>query len=187
MPWFRKSQLDPLAVTMCGVKLGDRLLVIGAGDTSLIAALAGKAGLTGRACVLDASAGVTKSAASAVEREGALVEASTAPWTLLPFDSQAFDVVVIRNVLPALDADARLRTVQEVHRVLRAGGRAIAIDDTGRTGVAGLFAGDRGDSPYRRSGGATHVMEAAGFRGVRTLAEREGHAFVEGVKGNAEL
>jgi ubiquinone/menaquinone biosynthesis C-methylase UbiE len=182
MPWFRKSQLDPLAVTMCGVKLGDRLLVLGSGDTPLIAALAGKAGLTGRACVLDASAAATKSAASAIEREGALVETSTAPWTMLPFDVHAFDVVVIRNVLGALDAEGRLRSVQEVHRVLRPGGRAVAIDDTERAGLAALFGSDRVDPQYRRSGGATHAMEAAGFRGVRTLAKREGQLFVEGVK-----
>ena len=40
MAWFRKSQLDPLAVTMAGVKLGDRLLVIGGSDPGLTAALA---------------------------------------------------------------------------------------------------------------------------------------------------
>lgn len=182
MRWFRKSQLDPLAVAMCGVKLGDRLLVLGAADTPLIASLAGKAGLTGRACVLDASAEAIKSAAPAIEREGALVETNTAPWTMLPYDSQAFDVVVIRNVLPALDPEGRLRCVQEVHRVLRPGGRAVAVDDSERSGLSGLFAGNQVDSQYRKSGGATHAMEAAGFRGVRTLAEREGQAFVEGVK-----
>ncbi|MBW8713960.1 MAG: NAD(P)-dependent alcohol dehydrogenase, partial [Acidobacteria bacterium] len=55
MGWFRRAApTEPLAITMTGVKLGDRLLVIGAGDPRLIAALATKSGLTGRASVVDA-------------------------------------------------------------------------------------------------------------------------------------
>src|SRR5438094_175662 len=51
MPWFRKTApADPLAVSMTGVKLGDRVLVIGAGDPALIAALGAKTGLTGTTC-----------------------------------------------------------------------------------------------------------------------------------------
>ena len=54
MPWFRSATPhDPLAVTMTGVKLGDRLLVIGCGQAKLVAQLALKPGLTGRACALD--------------------------------------------------------------------------------------------------------------------------------------
>ena len=51
--WFRKSALESLPVAMSGVKLADRLLVIGASDPALAAALAAKVGLTGRACVVD--------------------------------------------------------------------------------------------------------------------------------------
>jgi len=41
MAFFRKSAPgDPLAVTMAGVKLGDRVLAMGMRDTTLIAALA---------------------------------------------------------------------------------------------------------------------------------------------------
>jgi ubiquinone/menaquinone biosynthesis C-methylase UbiE len=182
MSWFRKSQLDPLAVTMCGVKLGDRLLVIGASDPALVAALAGKAGLTGRACVLDASAPASQATARAVERAGALIESFVAPWTMLPFEPQAFDVVVIRNVLSELEGDARLRVATETHRVLRPGGRSVVVEDLPRGGLGGLLHSSRINPQYQRSGGATHVLEAAGFRGVRTLAEREGQLFVEGIK-----
>ena len=42
--WFRPAALDPLSVSMAGVKLGDRVLVIGCSDPLLIAALAAKAG-----------------------------------------------------------------------------------------------------------------------------------------------
>ena len=182
MAWFRKSHLDPLAVTMAGVKLGDRLLVMGTADTALIAALAVKVGLTGRACALDASESATTTAARLVEREGALVETYTAPWTMLPFDPSTFDVVVLRNVLNSIDADTRLRAAADVHRVLRPGGRAVVIEDHAKAKLGGLVRANPADPQYSRSGGAVHVLDAAGFRGARTLADREGQMFAEGVK-----
>ena len=116
MAWFRKSQLDPLAVTMAGVKLGDRLLVMGTADTALIAALAGKAGLTGRACALDASESATTSAARLIEREGALVETYTAPWAMLPFG-----VLVVRLVTTPLTADATVAAADLLRSLERGG------------------------------------------------------------------
>ena len=182
MAWFRKSALEPLAVTMAGVKLGDRLLVLGGSDTALAAALAAKSGLTGRACVLDAAESVARTVAAAVERQGALVESFSGAWGMLPFEPHSFDVVVIRSVLERLDAESRVRALREAHRVLRPGGRTVVIEDTGRGGAAALFGGARRDAGYERSGGAGHALEAAGFRGVRPLAQREGQLFVEGIK-----
>ena len=184
MAWFRKSQLDPLAVTMSGVKLADRLLVLGASDPGLVGALASKAGLTGRTVILDATPSVTASAASVVERDGHLVESFTAPWSMLPFEPQAFDVVVVRDVLKTLGADDRLRCAKEVHRVLRPGGRVVVVEGK-KLGVLGsLVFASQVDPQYERSGGAAHVLDAAGFRGARTLAEREGQQFAEGIKAN---
>ena len=178
MRWFRKPAGDPLAVSMSGLKLGDRLLVLGCSDPRLIAALASKVGLTGRACMLDQSAEQTTRAAAAVEEEGALVESFTSPMTSLPFDANAFDVVVARNLLPHLRADLQRTVVEQVTRVVRPGGRCIVIDDVPRSGLGGLLGGSRESA----SGGSVGLLTAAGFRGVRTLAEREGFVFVEGVK-----
>lgn len=174
---------EPLPVAMSGVKLGDRLLVLGCGDHRLIASLAVKAGLTGRACALDESQEKTVRAAAAVEREGALVETFTAPWSALPFDHASFDVVVIRDVLPALQPEPRVRCVQEAWRVLRDGGRCVAIERGARGGLGALLSG-RGNEQYAAHGGAPRALEADGFVAVRTLAEREGLVFVEGVKPN---
>ncbi len=174
---------EPLSVAMSGVKLGDRLLVAGCGDAPLIARLAGKAGLTGRACAVDASAEKTARAAAAVEREGVLIEPFTAPWSGLPFDTGSFDVVVIRDVLPGLEPEPRVRCVREACRVLRDGGRCVVIDRGARGGLGALLGG-RGHEPYAAAGGARHALEADGFVAVRTLAEREGLVFVEGVKPN---
>jgi SAM-dependent methyltransferase len=181
MRWLRKPSGDPLAVTMPGVKLGDRLLVMGCSDAPLIAALAQKTGLTGRAVAVDADAEVRTAAAAQVQREGALVETFSVEWTELPFEKDAFDIVVIRSVLPRLDAHRRTRVAQEAHRILRGGGRCVVIDPAPRGGLAALLSA-ASDPSYADAGGGTRPLEAAGFRGVRRLAEREGSTFVEGVK-----
>ena len=181
MRWLRKPAGDPLAVSMSGIKLGDRILVIGVSDTPLIIALAGKAGLTGRACVLDQDDALVKRAAAEIEREGTLVEGFASPLTALPFDDHAFDVVIVRNALPGLDAASRPRAVEEIRRVVRPGGRCIVIDDARRGGIGGMIGARRTDQEYGQEGAAP-LLTSAGFRGVRTLAEREGLVFVEGVK-----
>lgn len=178
MSWFRKASGDPLVVSMCSVKLGDRLLVVGCSDTSLAAALAAKSGLSGRACMVCDSEMVRERSAAAVEAAGSLVESVAAPFTALPFDDEAFDVVVLRNALPSLDAAARTQSVEDVWRVTRPGGRCIAIDDAPPSGLTALLK----SRPPGDYGGAQALMTAAGFRGVRTLAQREALVFVEGIK-----
>ena len=180
MRFLRKPAGDPLAISMCGLKLGNRLLVIGASDPALMAGLASKVGLTGRACMVDESPQRTAAAAALVEKEGALIESFTSPLGALPFDRELFDVVVLRNILPALDAPQRTAVGREVERVVRPGGRCIAIDDLPRKGVLGKLAG--GSSATSPGAIAAAVIGASGFRGVRNLAEREGIVFVEGVK-----
>src|SRR5438034_7727115 len=98
MKWWplRKSTGESLAVSMAGVKLGDRLLVVGCGDPVLLAQLAAKTGLTGRAFAVDEREAVVATAADVAVREGVLVETSTAQWTSLPVERDGFDVAVIR-------------------------------------------------------------------------------------------
>jgi ubiquinone/menaquinone biosynthesis C-methylase UbiE len=184
MRWLRKTGGDPLAVTMSGVKLGDRVLVLGCSDPLLIAGVASKAGLSGRACALDESQARAAAAAAAVEREGGLIESFTAPWTALPFEADSFDAVVIRDVLPGLAPESRVRCAQETWRVLRAGGRSVAIDSAPRAGFGALFSGRGANEQYLATGGATHALGGGGFVAVRNIAERDGLIFVEGVKPN---
>lgn len=182
MWWLKKAEsAEPLTVSMSGVKLGDRLLVVGCGDATLIAQLALKTGLTGRACALDEDAGRMDRAAKAVEREGALIEPITAPWTQLPLEANGFDVVVIRDVLITLDMRRRAPLGAEVLRVLRPGGRCIVIEGGARGGLGALLQG-HGNAEYTSSGGAERALSSVGFRAVRTLAERGGLKFVEGVR-----
>jgi ubiquinone/menaquinone biosynthesis C-methylase UbiE len=184
MPWFRKSSSEPLTVAMTAVKLGNRVLVIGCSDGPLIAALAAKSGLTGRAVALDESPERTAEAERVALREGALIETIVAPTSMLPLDDNAFDIVVLRDVLPTIEPEARIRTVQEAWRVLRPGGRCLVIEGAARGGLGAVFSHAGGDPQYAASGGAPRVLESGGFLAVRTLAERGGVVFVEAVKAN---
>jgi ubiquinone/menaquinone biosynthesis C-methylase UbiE len=185
MFWLKKAApAEPLTVSMAGVKLGDRLLVVGCTDGSLIAHLAVKTGLTGRACAVDEDGGRTARAASTAEREGALIESFTAPWTELPFESAAFDLVVVRDVLGSLDMHRRLAALGELLRVLRPGGRCIVIEGGRRRGLGALLSSQPANAEYTSSGGAERAMTSVGFRGVRSLAERGSVKFIEGLKGS---
>ena len=78
----------------------------------------------------------------AIEREGALVEATRAPWGIWPFDAESFDVAVIRICCRADRHDARGR-VWEMLRVLRPVD-ALVIEPPP---AGGGFGGSR--TPYR--------------------------------------
>jgi SAM-dependent methyltransferase len=169
---------EPLVVAMTAVRSGDRLLIVGCRATKVIAQLASKPGLAGRACAVDDSAERTARAAAAAERAGALLEIETASLSAMPFERDAFDVVVINHLLPGLEAAHRVAIVTEAARVLRAGGRCVVVQGGRGTGLAGMF------SQARRMEAADveAVLSSAGFRAVHTIAEREGLVFVEGAK-----
>jgi ubiquinone/menaquinone biosynthesis C-methylase UbiE len=180
MGLFRKTAQEPLAVAMAAVKLGQRLLAVGPRDPKLIAQLATKAGLTGRACIVDADEASLARAAAAIEQEGALVEATRAPYGMWPFDESSFDVAVISDLLPSLTPDVRVRCVEEVLRVLRPGGRVIVVERAPRGGLAGVLMGGMKNSPAYT--GPVDVLRTNGFAAVRQLAEADGVTYVEGIK-----
>lgn len=179
-----KSSGESLAVAMAGIRLGDRLLVLGCSDGVLIAQLAVKTGLTGRACAIDEREAFVTRAADVAAREGALVETFTAPWGALPLEEESFDVAVVQDVIAGVDAKQRAACVLDVRRVLRQGGRCLVIDAERRGGLAGLVRAPASDPGYRAQGGAVAALQSGGFRAVRVLAERQGLVFSEGVKGN---
>lgn len=194
MAWFRKTSSEPLAVTMTAVKLGNRFLSVGVRDIALIAAVAAKSGLTGRACAVDADEARVASAADALEREGALVEVMRAPFGMWPYDESSFDVALIAHLLPTLTPDVRARCVSETLRVLRPGGRAVVIEPAPRGGLAALLAaggsrtvggsragmgGSRAAPTYE---GPVKALQDAGFAAVRVLAETGGVIYAEGIR-----
>jgi ubiquinone/menaquinone biosynthesis C-methylase UbiE len=176
MKWFplRKRESESLAVSMAGIKLGDRLLIVGCSDPLLIAQLATKTGLTGRAVAVDERDEVVANAAQIALGEGALVETSVSPFGTLPLETAAFDVAVVRDVLARLAAETRPAVLAEIRRVLRPGGRCLVIDSTPR-GLAALVRSSTADVDH------VSLLQAAEFKAARLLAERAGQVFAEAV------
>lgn len=170
-----------LEVSMAGLKLGSRVLQIGPGDGSLIAALASAAGLSGRACALAPDRGAAAEIEKSAARAGVLVEIEVGPSTALPYEPASFDLVVVKDVLGGMRPNDRVASLQQVREALRTGGRCLVMERAMRGGLGALFSRQTLDRQYA-AGGARAALAAEGFRGVRVLSERDGVRFTEGTK-----
>jgi len=174
---------DPymLVVSMIGVKMGDRVVQIGCAHGGRLGAIAVKVGLSGHAAAIVPDEAAAERARKGAAEAGALVDVDIAPPTRLPGKDAAFDLAVIDDtggLVAAMRAGDRVATLREALRVLRPGGRAIAIGTAPRGGLGALFTRAQSDPGFD----ATAALQAGGFKSVRLLAEREGFRFVEGIK-----
>jgi ubiquinone/menaquinone biosynthesis C-methylase UbiE len=166
MFFLRKTKRqEDLPVAMSGVRMGERALQIGVDDPALLGALASKVGLSGHAAIAVSDEAAAAIARGAAEKAGALVDLHVSPLHSLPIADNAFDVVVLHaksGWFAALDSVSRVAVLGEAYRVLRGGGRLVAIEGA--------------------SGTAVDALPLAGFKAARILADREGYRFAEGLK-----
>jgi ubiquinone/menaquinone biosynthesis C-methylase UbiE len=183
---FRRLDIDPLAVSMAGVKLGERLLQIGVDDAALAGQLAAKTGLSGTAAHMVSSDDEAALVNRGAKKAGVLVEVRAGSLDRLPFDDGAFDLAVIhsaRGQLASSTADERNGALREAHRVLRVGGRLIVIETGTATGLRSMLRpAPAAQAAYDAGGGSEAAVRQAGFGAVRDLGDREGLKFVEGLK-----
>lgn len=168
----RGRTMDPLHVSMTGVRMGERFLLVGCHDRALLSGLAGKVGLSGGAAVAAFDADQAKRAAGVGAKIGALIETHQVEGTALPFDDDHFDMVVIDDTTGAfgrIDGAARGGALRDARRVVRQGGRIEVVE--------GVKARAKGYDVLRD-------LTEAGFKPVRELAERDGFRFVEGLRTN---
>ncbi len=186
--FLRKSNVggEPLAVTMSGARLGERALQIGIDAPGIAAAIAAKTGMTGLATIVVTDESAAATARAAVAEAGALADVHVGPLDALPFADGAYDLVVIHSVsglLSSLAADVRGQMLAECRRVLRVGGRLLALEAGSPTGLRALFGGaPKHEGQYHAAGGTVTGLEAAGFRAVRSLGDRQGYRFIEGLR-----
>ena len=181
---FRRARgpMD-LAMDMAGVRLGERVLHVGQGNPKLFARLAGKAGLSGRACAVVDSPGATSALEAAAAAEGVLIEVLLAEGPFWPLDDASFDAgIVDGNALLRGDAAERARRLDEVRRTVRPGGRVLVIRSAPVGFAARLGFGSSHAGPSADASMLLQALEGAGFRPARILAEREGMTFVEGFR-----
>jgi hypothetical protein len=180
---FRRSRgpVD-LAMDMAGVRLGERVLQAGLGNPRLFAKLAGKAGLSGRACALVDNPEAAGALQEAAAREGVLIEVVVTEGPAWLEDA-SFDVgIVDGNALLRGSVTERQGRLGAVRRAVRPSGRVLVIRSeplglASRLGFARSHAG-----PSAEASALLEALREAGFRPVRLLAEREGMTFVEGFR-----
>jgi SAM-dependent methyltransferase len=185
---FNRDRGTPytLAIAMVALRMGERLLLAG-DDARLFAHLAGKVGLTGRAVAVAGSA----DAAARIEAEAVSLgvlfeEIKPGVFPAVPVGDGEFDVAVLNAgpaVLAGLDQERRVELARSLGRTLRSNGRLVIVEGQPRK-LFGLVAGDPtpGLDSFRAEGGATGLLEAAGFHPVRVLADRNGQRFTEGLR-----
>jgi hypothetical protein len=176
MPIFRKSETPetPLVVSVTGVRLGQRVLVVAGRDRAVVHDIAARVGLTGRTLVLVAAREV-EAVQSAAERAGVLVD--VAPLGVpLPVAGEIFDVALVDDTSSRPEGADTPALLPELHSALRPGGRVIVRLATGAGPLARFFGGDH-EPPA--AGEAIAALTEAGFRAARVVAVHAGAAYVE--------
>lgn len=184
-PFAKSGNPHLLEVGMVGTKMGERFVQIGCAHGSRLGAIAAKVGLSGRAVAIVPDEASAERARKGAAQAGMLVEVEVAPMTALPLETGGFDVAVVDDtggLVASIRPDDRTGLMRELLRVLRPAGRVVAIGAIAQTGLGALF--KRGTAPPSpESSGVLHeLLTAAGFRPVRTLAERDGLVFIEAAK-----
>ena len=183
--FLKRGEPYALVVGMAGVKMGDRFLQIGCADGGRLAAIAQKVGLSGRALVVAPDEPSAARARKGAANAGVLVDVEVAPPTRLPVEDAAFDLVIVDDtagLMGTMRPENRVTTIREMLRVARPGGRAMVVGAAPRGGLGALLSRGQSAPLFAASGDAIRSLQADGFRSVRTLAEREGLVFVEGIK-----
>lgn len=177
--FFRQPAIDPLQVSMTGVKMGEKFLLVGCDDPVLLAGLGAKVGLSGGAAAVTFDEHQAVAAKRAADREGFLLESRMARDGAIAFDEGQFDMVVVddtKGAFAARDEAFRQHVLTQAYRVLRRGGRLEVVEGLGGTGP--LAKPTVRPSDYD----AVASLERAAFRPVRVLAEVTNFRFVEGLK-----
>jgi hypothetical protein len=182
-PFSRRGDSYKLVVRMVGIKMGDRLLHLFCPDGGRLGAIAAGVGLSGRAVCVVTDAAAAARATRGAAQAGVLVEVEQSPPSQLPVGNDAFDVAIVDDTggaFASLRAEDRVRTVRELARALRSGGRVMVMSTAARGGLGALVSRAQSGPPFDPA----PSLQADGFRQPRVLGEREGLVFVEALKAN---
>ena len=135
----REGQLREAIIRLASVATGDDILDIGCGTGTLAIAATRHVGTTGTVTGIDASPPMVARATRKAEKAGARATFQVAVAEKLPFPDRRFDVVFSTLMLHHLPRKTRQQCAGEIERVLKIGGRVVAVD-FGRAKRRGLLA-----------------------------------------------
>jgi len=115
-------------LALAGLETGESVLDVGCGTGNLAIAAKRLVGPTGTVRGIDASAEMIERARRKAKKAGVEVAFENAVVEKLPFPDTTFDVVLSTTMLHHLPDKARRQCLRESRRVLKPGGRLLAID-----------------------------------------------------------
>lgn len=115
-------------LSLAGLKLGESVLDVGCGTGTLAITAKRHVGSTGSVCGIDASPEMIARARKKAKKAGVEVFFENAIAEALPFADAEFDAVLSTIMLHHLGRKARQECACELRRVLKPGGRVLAVD-----------------------------------------------------------
>ncbi|MGH9224137.1 MAG: class I SAM-dependent methyltransferase [Acidimicrobiales bacterium] len=115
-------------VRLARLAAGESVLDVGCGTGALTIAAHGQVGSAGEVCGVDPSPEMVARARRKAAKAGVDVRFEVAAAQALPFPDARFDVVLSCLVLHHVSEGGRPQAIGEIRRVLRPGGRFLAID-----------------------------------------------------------
>ncbi|MGH9396360.1 MAG: class I SAM-dependent methyltransferase [Terriglobia bacterium] len=120
---FREKTLD-----LAGPQPGEWVLDVGCGTGTLAVAAKRRVGAAGAVYAIDASPEMIGRARKKARKNAVDVRFENAAVQKLPFPDGSFDAVLSTVMLHHLDRTARQQCLCEIRRVLKPGGRVLAVD-----------------------------------------------------------
>ena len=171
--WFflggRERAFREKLATIAQLKPGERVLDVGCGTGSLAIIAKQRVGVSGESHGIDPSPEMIARAQMKARRAGVDVKVREGAAQELPYPDAHFEVVTSTMMLHHLRRDDRVICAQEMRRVLKPGGRLLAVDFNSpgkKRGIIGHFH-RHGHTDVRY---LTELIEAAGL----TLVKQDG-------------
>ncbi len=120
---FREKQID-----LADLMPGESVLDVGCGTGTLAIAAKRRVGPAGKVYGIDASPEMIARAVKKARRAGLEMDFKAAAIESLPFPDATFDAVLSTVMLHHLPDEARRQGIHEIRRVLKPGGRLLAVD-----------------------------------------------------------
>ena len=184
---FRAKMLEPAQL-----REGESVLDVGCGTGTLALLAKQQVGAAGRVAGIDGSPEMIERARRKAKKSGNDVQFEIASAQALPFEDRSFDVVLSTLMLHHLPRPSQSQLAREIRRVLKPGGRALAVDFGKSTkkprGVVGWIHHGHGATPLKDMTApfveAGLEVTSAGALGLKDLnyllaTENSGCSFVQ--------